>query len=95
MVKQAGIIALCLFVHVFVLNLVVVNSGSLHFYIEENTTLKAILTHMATAALGALMFITLIRGRELLKRKTVFLSDRVWFFMAIAMMAALGLLLLP
>ncbi|GHF82256.1 hypothetical protein [Thalassotalea marina] len=95
MVKQAGMLAICLFVHVFVLNFVVVNGGSFYFYVEENTTVKAILTYLAIAVSASLMFVVNIRIREALKRKSYFLSDRVWFFMAIAMMAALGVLLLP
>lgn len=95
MIKQASILAVCLFIHVFVLNLVVVNSGSFHFYLAESTTTKAILTHIAIAIAGALMFVIAIRVREALKHQAYTLSDRVWFLLAIAMMAALGLLLLP
>ncbi|MDO6426165.1 hypothetical protein Q4489_04035 [Thalassotalea sp. 1_MG-2023] len=92
-IKQTSFFSLCLFLHVFLFNLVMVNSNGLHFYWQENLNHKALFVYFLTALSGGSVYFITGHIRKLVAQKENTNFDHVWPILSVLVLSLLVLLL--
>jgi len=91
--KQTCFFSLCLFFHVFLFNLVMVNSNGFHFYWQENLNLKALSVYFLTALTGGGVYFITGYVRKLISQKETTYHYNIWPVMSVLVLGVLIILL--
>ena len=92
--SKAFILFICLFIHVFLLNLVYVSHYGVQFYWQENTTVESITLHFLTAFLAAIFYVAISGIRKIKEAKFSLISDKIWVILSLILAGLIGFMMI-